>query len=448
MAFIGGLSVLVMVHELGHFAVAKAVGIRVENFSIFMGQPVLAVRRAAHASDPARRWQIRVFRWTWGLSDEQFLHGETEYALRLLPFGGYVKMAGQSDVGEADHKGEDWEFTAKPLWARAAVVAAGPAMNIVLAIVFFAALNMTYGVIGRIGIGPAPSMFVSSVSPGTPASEIGVVPGSQWIILNGEPVTTWERVGEIAEKQESATLSLLTPSGDTLIARLPSGLESLYDFGVTWEPPAAVGTIIPLEPAAESGMRVGDVILSVDGVPVSNWSEMSQAIRARPGEKIPFEIERDGQRMTLPLRPGIEIATEGFDDGVTLGIIGSVTTAFSQTWSVATKIFEFIKRLVTRTISPKYIAGPVGIFQITGAAAAQGWATYLVLIAVLSANLAVINLLPLAVLDGGHLLFFAYEGVTGKRPSTKQQGIMQQIGVVVLISLLVLVTINDIGRLF
>ena len=448
LAFIGGLSALVLVHELGHFSVAKAVGVRVENFSIFMGQPLLAVRRAKAESDPQRRWAFRVLKWHIGLPEETFQHGETEYAFRWIPFGGYVKMAGQSDVGEADVAGEPWEFTSKPLWARAAVVAAGPLMNVVLAIALFAGLNATYGVVGRIGIGPSPSMSAKTVEPNSIADSLGIVAGTVPVSIDGIPFTTWEALEPVAEREGPLPATFVLPSGDTLRVTLDSGFASLYSMGVTWEPHAEVGTLIPLEPAAEAELREGDRIVSVNANAVTNWSEMSLIIRQNPGRELELIVERDGRRIPIYVTPSVEIATFGVEDGVRLGVFAAIGTAFSQTWDVSKKILRFIQQLITRAISPKYLAGPVGIFQMTGIAAEQGWATYLAFLALLSANLAVVNLLPLAVLDGGHLVFFAYEGITGKQPSQKQQGIMQQIGVVILLSLLVMVTIIDLGRLF
>lgn len=448
LAFIGGLSALVLVHELGHFAVAKAVGIRVENFSIFMGQPILAVRRAKNVDSTGQRWAFRVFKWRFGVPEDAFDGSETEYAFRWIPFGGYVKMAGQSDVGEADLVGEPWEFTSKPVWARAAVVAAGPMMNVVLAIALFAGLNATYGVIGRIGIGPAPSMTAQTVEPHSFADSVGIVVGTRPILLDGIPFLTWDALEPLAEREDILTAAFVVPSGDTLHATLGKGFETLYSMGVKWEPDPVVGNLIPLEPAAKADLRVGDRIVSVNAEMVTTWSEMSLLIRRNPGRELELTVERDGRRVPVFVTPSVEIATFGVDDGVRLGVVSAIGTAFAQTWDVSKKIVLFIQQLITRAISPKYLAGPVGIFQMTGIAAEQGWATYLAFLALLSANLAVVNLLPLAVLDGGHLVFFAYEGITGKQPSQKQQGIMQQIGVVLLLSLLVMVTIIDLGRLF
>jgi regulator of sigma E protease len=448
LAFIGGLSLLVLVHELGHFAVAKAVGIRVENFSIFMGQPLLAIRRASIDSDPERRWQVRFLRWSFGLPDEQFQSGETEYAFRWIPFGGYVKMSGQSDMGEADVEGNDWEFTSKSIGARAAVVAAGPIMNFVLAVVLFAGLNVAYGVIGRIGIGPAPDMLVTEVVPGSPADAANVTPGSHLVAINGMLLTTWEALGTISEDDTALILSFAMADGDTIRMPLEGGFEKLYDFGVSWEPRSAVGSLIPLEPATEAGLRVGDTIVAIDDEIVTNWSEMSYAIRRRPGRDISVSVMRDGRPLTLVVVPSTEIADGGAEDGVKLGPVAAIGTGFAQTWDVTVKIIRFLERLVTRAISPKFMAGPVGIFQMSGIAAQQGIATYLAFLAVLSANLAVVNLLPLAVLDGGHLVFFAFEAATGKRPSPKQQGFMQQVGIVMLLLMLVMVTVNDLSRLF
>jgi len=448
LAFIGGLSALVMVHELGHFAVAKAVGIRVEGFSIFFGQPLLSVRRATENSDPDRRLRIRALKWAWGLPEEAFQNGETEYAVRYIPFGGYVKMSGQSDFGEADVAGSDWEFTSKPLWARAAVVAAGPFMNFVLAFAMFATLNVSQGVIGRIGIGPAPDMIVTALEDGSPAAELGLVAGTRWIAMNGVDLTTWDALGTSTDPDDAATVTFEIPGGETVTTVLADGIAGIYELGAEWEPRAAVGSLIPLEPAGEAGLAPGDRIVAVDGEIVTTWSEMSRLIQLSAGREVRLTVDRSGSELTYIVEPSVEIATSEYEHAVKLGVTAAIGTAFAQTWNVTTKILRFLERLVTRAISPKYLAGPVGILHMTGVAAQQGLATYLGLLAVLSANLAVVNLLPIAVLDGGHLLFFAYEGITRKRPSPKQQGFMQQAGIIFLLATLVMVTIIDIGRMF
>ena len=443
LAFIGALSLLVFVHELGHFLVAKWTGIRVEGFSLFFGRPIFAVRRAHEGG-----WRFRLLTWEWGLPEEAFAHGETEYAIRWIPFGGYVKMSGQSDFGEAEQTGQPWEFTSKSVAARAAVVFAGPLMNFILAVVIFAYLNHQYGVIGRIGIGPALDMRVASVAPGSRADSLGVLPGSLWVGVNEHPITTWEALGEVLQEDEHVVLMLARPTGDTLRIPLEPKLANLYEFGATWETGPVVGSLIPLEPAGEAGLRVGDRILSVNGEPVSTWTEMSRLIRRYPGQEVMLTIERSGARRVVGLTPAVEIASEGTEGGVRLSIGPAITTAVVQTWVVTVKIVRFFERLVTRAISPKYLAGPIGIFQMAGVAAEKGIATYFLLIANLSADLGFINLLPLALLDGGHLVFFGFEALTRKRPSPRQQGIIQQVSMVLLLALMIFVTLNDLNRLF
>jgi len=442
-AFILALSVLVFVHELGHFLVAKWAGVRVETFSLFFGRPLFSVRRAK-----GKGWQFRSLFWKWGLPDDAFTGDETEYAVRWIPFGGYVKMSGQSDFGDAEDSGAPWEFTSKPVGARAAVIFAGPLMNFILAVIVFTWLNMTYGVVGRIGITPAPHMWVSAVKPGSRADSLGVPVGARWVSLNDSPLTSWKNVAQLLEKSTRPVIALQTPAGDTLRVSMQKNLADLHDFGVEWENGAVVGGVVPIEPANEAGMREGDTVRAVNGQPVASWAEMSRTIRRNAGRETIIEVKRDAITTVLTVTPSVDIGVDIPEGGVRLSFVPAVRTAFVQTWVVTVKIVKFIERLVTRAISPTYIAGPLGIFQMTGIAAQQGLGTYLMLVGTLSANLGFINLLPLAVLDGGLLVFLAFEAITKRRPSAKQQGYIQRIGMALLIALMILVTIMDIQRIF
>lgn len=443
LAFIGALSLLVLVHEFGHFVVAKWAGIRVESFSIFFGRPVFAVRKARGGG-----WRFRSFAWQWGASDEAFEGSETEYAIRWIPFGGYVKMAGQEDLGEAQTTGEPWEFTSKPIHKRAVVIFAGPLMNFVLAVVMFSWLNMSHGIVGLIGIGPSPRMHAEAVQVGSRADSLGVLPGAQWVSVNGHTLTTWESLGTVLEGVQHVTIELENPSGQIVTISLRKDMSDLHDFGATWETEAVVGTLIPLEPASEAGLRVGDRVLSVNGQPVETWTDMSALVRRNPKRPVTLEVEREGRRSFIEITPSAEIATDHAQDGVRLPFLSAVAMGTEQTWIVTVKILRFLERVISGVLSPKYLAGPVGIFQMTEAAAQRGLGTYLVLVATLSANLGFINLLPLLVLDGGHLVLLGFEALSGKRPSPRQQGIMQHVGIVFLISLMIMVTIIDLGRLF
>ncbi len=440
--FVGALSALVLVHELGHFIVAKSVGIRVESFSLFFGQPLIAVRRA-----PGGGWRYRSLKWSWGLPEEAFSGGETEYAVRWLPFGGYVRMSGQSDFGEAERTGEPWDFSEQPIWARSAVVAAGPAMNFVLAVLVLAVLNNQYGVIGQIGIAPGPAMSVVSVEPGSVAEQFGVMPGAQWVGINGSPVSDWASIDEAIGDGSPVTMALETPSGDTLNIEMEPELANMESIGIEWQVAPSVAGVIPLEPADVAGMAIGDLVISVAGENVASWSEMSKAIRRRPGLETAIVVRRDGATKSLLLTPVVQVERNGLGDGVRLSPLYALGVGAGQTWDITVKLVKYIKGLVTRAISPEYLAGPIGIFTLTGNAVHKGLAPYVYLIAVLSANLAFINLLPLAVLDGGHLGFFAFEAVTRRRPSARQQGIIQQVGMVILLAMMLAVTIVDLKRM-
>ncbi len=291
-------------------------------------------------------------------------------------------------------------------------------------------------------------MRVKTVEAGSRADSLGVQPGAKWVSVNGQLLTTWEALGEELKDAQQVTIELASPSGRTLTVAVKHDLSDLYEFGVTWETDAVVGTLIPLEPAGEAGVRLGDRILSVDGEAVDSWTAMSALVRRSPDRPVTLEVEREGRRRFVEVTPSMEIAAEGPEDGLRLPPFSALQTGIRQTWIVTVKIVRFIERVISGVLSPKYLAGPVGILHMTEVAAQKGLATYLVLVATLSANLGFINLLPLLVLDGGHLAILGFEGLTGKRPSARQQGIMQHVGIVFLVGLMIMVTIIDLERLF
>ncbi|MDP6125378.1 MAG: RIP metalloprotease RseP, partial [Candidatus Latescibacteria bacterium] len=403
MSFIGLLSVLVIVHEFGHFAVAKKVGIRVEEFAIFFGKVL---------------WSKQI--------------GETLYSIRLIPFGGFVRMTGQNDFGPVedgdDGPDAEYSFSAKPIWARAAVVAAGPVMNLILAVLVFAVLDIAYGVVGRIGIIASPNIIAESVEPGSAADHAGVSPGGQLVAINGRSVTSLADLAAALSDSASTSLDVEFRHRDERVAVLSlTHYSRVESVGVTWRVPSMVGGVLPIKPGQASGLEAGDLITSVNGQPIGDWKSLREEIARNPGREVPLVYERDGQAHHTLVVPDIDSAVRS-DMGVRQGPIDALLLGFQQTYGVMGEMFEFLSRLIGRTISTKYLAGPLGIAQMAGRAAESGIGVFLTLVAMLSTQLGVLNLLPLAVLDGGHLLMFGVESLTGKRPSAKNQGIIQNVG--------------------
>ncbi len=336
------LGVLVFFHELGHFIVAKRSGIRVEKFSL--GFPPTLI---------SRKW------------------GETEYAIGVIPLGGYVKMAGEHPNEEV--RGEPWEFMSKPIWKRFLVIAAGPFMNFVLAIIVLSGLYMVRG-------------------------------------------------------QE---------------------IEAVH-----------IGYVSPNSPAEKAGLKTGDMIVAIDGVEIKTFQEMADIIYKKVEQPVEVTWRRDSTTMTSTLVTYKDFAVTPKGDTIAVGKIGignqpvfkrlGIFKAFaagvSQSVFYVTKVFEFVGGLLSRSVTASEIGGPILISQIAGATARAGFDILLEFLALLSVNLAVLNILPIPLLDGGHLIFLLIEKLKGSPVSIKTRLIVQQIGIAFLLILVIFVTINDIGR--
>ncbi len=424
------LGVLVFVHELGHFLVAKKSGIRVETFSL--GFPPKAVG-------------IKI--------------GETEYCLSWLPLGGYVKMAGMDDFAPEEGKGKPWEFQSKPRWIQMAVLIAGPAMNFLLGFLLLLTLLMAAGEDAFLD-----DSRVGEVQTNSPFYTAGLRPGDRILTIGNTAVNDWEEMSD----------AFLLHAGDVVpveIERIPTyqtdrteRFEISVDLtsfpreglGLGYYMTTEVGAVMPGMPAAEIGLQPGDVITSVNGVPMTMWWEMSREITAQPGAEISLTWQRNGEEMTAQIIP----ASQTFN-GETVGRIGinpaskrnpisffkAVRRSATQTINLSTAIFGFVKGIVTGEQSSKNLAGPVGIFQLVGQSAERGFSFLLWFMAMLSINLGVLNLLPIPMLDGGHLTILTIEGIIRRDLSARHKAWLQQAGFAFLLFLIIYVTFNDIGRI-
>ena len=342
MIFVIGL--LVFVHELGHFLVAKSRKVRVEKFSLGFGPEIIGRKI-----------------------------GETRYCLSIIPLGGYVKMAGENI--EDERKGEPYEYLSKSVKERIAIVGAGPVMNILLCVVIFAVL---------------------------------------------------------------------------------------FTAGVPYLP-GRVGTVLENSPAEEAGLKTGDKILEIDNKIIEDWTALTEIIHKSAGKSVRLTVEREEKKFEIEVVPKL-------DEDNKIGLIGitpyhsgkdinefpkkkyspvvSLGKAFNRTFYLVRIIYEGLWKLITGQVSAKHLGGPILIAQMAGQQAQAGMSNLFMFIAVISVNLAVLNFLPIPVLDGGHILFLSIEGIRGKPVSKKKQEIAQQVGITILICLMLLATYNDILRFF
>jgi regulator of sigma E protease len=418
------IGVLVLVHELGHFLAAKRAGIRVETFSIGFGPALVSFER-----------------------------GGTVYKIAWVPFGGYVKMAGEDPDEQGEGADEPWRFHRKSVPARASVILAGPAANLVLAVLVYAFLFGAFGV-ERLG-----TTRIASVDPGSAAEAAGILGGDRIVAVDGKAVEGWEEVAEALEKAGEAATLTLRRGDEEVAANVALGGEG--SVGLTPDVEARVGDVFPGGPADEAGLRKGDLILAIAGEDVDGWADLRLTVERRPGERVGVRFEREGkiQDAEVVLQAVEEKAEDGssrsvgrlqvspYRERVRLGPIAALREAVVQTAWVIGNVFDFLRLLVTGGLRADMVGGPVSIIHISGESARRGFDTVVSLLAFLSVELGILNLLPVPVLDGGHMLFLAIEAVRRRPLSVKQRLVLQQIGLALILVVMVTVTVYDVGRL-
>ncbi len=427
-SFLLVLGVLIFIHELGHFAVAKYAGVGVEKFSLGFGPRLL-----------------------------KYKYGETEYCISIIPFGGFVKMVGEGrdeDVSEADKKKS---FTHKPLLARAAIVAAGATMNLLLAAILFPVIFMI-GVEVPAYMDKVP--VVGYVVEGEAGERAGLMQGDIIKSIDGNVVTTWEKMYKSIALNPEKTIDLSVLRGDKNLS-LVFTPEASRELGIGvggFYPPmrARVGAVSAGSPAEKAGLQVGDIISKVDGKEIEHWTKLQDLVSGSDGERI-FTILRDGTAIDVAIVPAYNEEAKSYLVGIAqieemvlkkYGVIESIKLGTHKAVELTALLFKVLGRLVAGDLSMKSLGGPIMIAQVAGQAASSGVTEILSLLAFLSLQLGIINLFPIPVLDGGHLFFCGIEAIRGKPLSERIQGLAQYAGMVLLIALMVFVTWNDLWRIF
>ena len=435
-AFILALGPLIVIHELGHYWVARASGVKVLRFSVGMGKVV---------------WSRR------------FGADQTEWAVSALPLGGYVQMLDSRDPATTpkDEVEAKRDFVRQNVWKRIAIVAAGPTANFLLAIVLFAALFM-HGT-------EEPATKLRPMAENTPAWVAGVRGGDSIVAVNGEPVASWSdlrwQITHAAVDRLDAHLTVRGAKGGQYAATIPG--SAFKEPGPDSDPMSALGLDVwigmpQVEQAvaggagALAGLRPGDVVLGADGKPFLHAADFVQAVRAAPARTMQLQVRRAGQVLTLPLTPakdakgqglaGVQLAPAIERVTVQSGPLDAIAKGAQRTWEMTALTFRMIGKIVTGQASLKNITGPIAIADYAGQTARMGLATFLGFIAVVSVSLGVMNLLPIPVLDGGHLLYYSLEVLTGRPLSERIQGFAQRAGVALLFMLMALAIFNDLSQ--
>ncbi len=443
--FIVAIGVLITFHEFGHFLVARKVGVRVLRFSIGFGSPL----------------------WRYQSTPQ-----DTEFVIGALPLGGYVKMVDEreGEVAEADLA---YAFNRQSLGKRIAIVAAGPLFNLLLAVGLYWVVLIT----GEVGLKP----IVASVPPQSLAAEAGFQRGDEIIAVEEERTPTWSQViGRLTAemmKGRKIRIEVRTPQGDREIKILEIPRELIDDpaklgqqLGLKpWEPPIppVIERVEPGSPAEQAGIQPGDKVMAVNGEEIADWRQLVEVVRKNPGHLLQFEVKRGGTRLSLSLIPkavtdqngkeigqigaGVKIP-EGLYENLKvtyrLGPLDALTTAVGKTAEFSWLTLKMMGKMVIGEASVKNLSGPISIAQYAGQSAALGLNYFLRFLAIVSISLGVLNLLPIPVLDGGHLLFYLIEGVRGRPLSDETIAMAQQIGMTILFALMALAFFLDIQRLF
>ena len=442
--FLLALGILIVVHEFGHYLVARLCGVKVLRFSLGFGRPLLVRKAGAD---------------------------QTEWVLSVFPLGGYVKMLDEREAPVAAHELHR-AFNRKSVWRRIAIVAAGPLANFLLAIALYWGLFVggTEELKPRVALSDTPAI----------AQAAGVREGDLVVAVDEEPVRSWQdlrwvllrhaldsrevmlRVRTLEDVEAFRRLDLAgvaIDEGNTdLIARL--GLRP-------WRPaiPAVIGRIADGSAAERAGLLGGDRVLTIAGSPVEAWSDLVRQVREAPGRALDFEVERAGVVVKLVITPeaaeeggaqigriGVGVA-EAAAGGIAMfgevryGVLEGLSRAVQQTWETSVLSLKMIGRMLTGEVSWKNLSGPVTIADYAGQTAQLGWAHYLKFVALISISLGVLNLLPIPVLDGGHLLYYTVEIIKGGPIPERIMEVGQQIGLALLVMLMAFAFYNDLNRL-
>jgi len=427
------LLILVFFHELGHFLAAKLFGMRVERFSLGF---------------PPR---------VWG-----FKRGETDYCIGATPLGGYVKISGMIDESmDTEHLSEEpkpWEYRSKPVWQRMIVITAGVIFNMILAVMIFAGIALTTGETKIVN----ESVNGIYVAEGTMAHDIGFRTGDKVVGVNGERVSYFSELFSPAQLTKADVTYTVLRNGNEVTVALPDSAldqinrEGFITFTNTF--PSKISRVLEGSPADKAGLKDGDAITMVNGDSVNYWLQLTRKIQASK-DSVRLTVSRNDSSLafTIPLSSDNTIGiyqpdpNQEFDiQRFKYGFIGSLEFGLLRTEETFTGIIQGFGKMFSGSISVREnLGGPVAIASITKDATERGGALgFWNITALLSITLAIMNILPIPLLDGGHLMFLIYEGITRKEPSPKVRMAMQQIGFLLIIALFIFVTFNDIIRQF
>ncbi|MCF6217881.1 MAG: RIP metalloprotease RseP [Gammaproteobacteria bacterium] len=445
-AFIVALGLLIVIHEFGHYWVARKVGVKVLRFSVGFGKPI----------------------WRYQRSED-----DTEFVVSAIPLGGYVSMLDER-VAEVPASQRGQAFNQQKIHHRVAIVAAGPLFNFMFAIL---AYWMMF-VVGLPGLKPV----VGDVAANSIAATVDIRVGDQIVAINGEPTATWGaaslgvlasnldqqtlRMTLLDEWQQSREVELTLPEVGEEFGK-QGGLQQLGLTPLRPQIEAVIGRVLDNSPAAAAGLMINDKLLAADGQPMEDWMSWVSYVRDRPGQMISLRVLRDGQEQWLTITPerveenGVAVGKIGA--GVSMlkrtipdellavqkyGPLEAISASFEKTWDMSLMSLQVMGKMLTGQVSLSNLSGPITIAQYAGYSAQGGLPTFLAFLAVISLSLGVLNLLPIPMLDGGHLLYYLIEYVKGSPLSDESQAVGMRIGMFCILMLMSVALYNDLIRIF
>ncbi len=425
LTFLFVLSIIVLVHEFGHFLAARLVGVRVEAFSFGFGKRLFGKKM-----------------------------GDTDFRVSVIPLGGYVKMAGEEEYDPENLK--PYEFEAKNRAEKIFILIMGPLMNVLLAFFILTIINITGVNVEKYKMEPPQ---IGYVLPESPAAEAGFQPGDVISAVNGVPIKDWKDLDEKININPNETLTLtFTRGGEIMTADLRVIERDEYYVGYAgffYGYRTKIDSVDAGKPAEEAGFKAGDVILSVAGQNATHF-EVSQLISGNPGKEIPVTVDRDGQEVKLMVTPKADEKGEGkigirmlpYSPTVKLsfGFFASLGRSFTEMKRLTFLTFDAFRRMIVGKLSPRNLSGPIEIAKISKKTLDAGFTSFFMLIAFISLQLGIVNLFPIPALDGGHLLIYSVEAIIRREFGQKTKAILINSGFFILIGLMVFVILNDVAK--
>lgn len=431
------LGILIFVHEFGHFLFAKLLGIRVLKFSLGFGPKLIGKKI-----------------------------GETEYVISAVPLGGYVKPLGEEPGEELKEEDKPYAFNYQPVWKRAAVALSGPVFNLLFAAFIFFFIFLS-------GV-PVSQPNIGKVLEGSPAAASGLMTGDRVMEIDGTAVTSWDDIERAVNDKGGRTLLFRVNRGGSLIEvpvrpvrkkdkNVFGEDREVWDIGASPLLAPDVGEVVKDSQAEKAGVRAGDRVIGIDGEVVKTWQDMTALIHESPGKPLKFRIRRGGEVMELVITPRKETVTAPTGEKKEIGLIGikpkggdlirkfgpieAVSLGIKKTWELSVLTIVAVVKLIQRIVPAETLGGPIMIMQMAGQQAAHGAKSFFSLMAVISINLGVLNLLPIPILDGGHIMFLTIEALRRKPLSERILIMAQKIGLAFIIVLMTFALYNDIMRI-